>query len=827
VRVRNLDSNGNVDLDEVTVSITSTGTLTGDPVQRVISASNGYANFNTLQHTALGFGLTLTASSSGLTSVISDPFDITFETNLLISEVAAPTADSDKFVELFNMGVEPIDFGTGFGEKTYYLHNATSGNSILLTGSIPPKSYYIIGFDSSLSPDLEASSVITGDGNDAYYLSIQDSEASLIDIHGVIGETNSTNPSWDYTDERFFRNIPEFRTSNQVYDPQEWTNSSAAATPDVGDNDFVYSNDTDNWSLVGIGTAPGGSATESIFIEAGTATLSSSTTISDVVVRDGATLIIEDAITLNGDFANFTTFGNGKVTFRSTATQTAALGEFDASNRNLVGTNFEIERFIPKSNRAFRYLSSSVISNNSIRDNWQEGVNNIVQGDTDNQNPFPAFGTHITGSTDGSNGFDATETGNPSMFEWNAIAQDWNPIANTNSTNLAPGKAYALLVRGDRSSTLESNTATGPSTTLRTTGRLVVGSRGVNEVSSVVDEFNFIGNPYQAKVNMATLLSSGNSSGVSSQFVYIYDPTLGTNGAYATVDLSDNSSIPFDSEANQFLEPNQAFFVETVSSGGTPAVVFRESYKTTEVDNNTTFSIPEEQTDLSVNLFFDDLEAKPVDAVKVKFRPGANNAKDTLDATKVWNYNESVAINRNPNYMSIETRGLPTAQDSIPLYFGFPSKLAYRWEINPKHFTSAEAYLYDKYLETAIELPSDQVTTYSFTLDNSIPESTATDRFVIRFDNVTLGGDEFELDTSIVVYPNPVTSKRFGIAQRSFEGSDIDLQLFDLQGRLVMNQKINNAPNVEVMLDDTISSGVYILKLSDDSKSQSVKLIVE
>ena len=845
VEVANTDANGNFDLDNVgeTVTITSSGTLTVSPNSATFGAG-GIANFGQINHTQPGFDLELTAASGVFANIVSDLFDITATRTLLISEVVDPSDNSNgRYVELFNMDTEALDLGV----LNHYLHNETTGTSVQLLGVIPAKSYYVISFVDNATfngiygrdADFEAPGGLSSDGQDAYYLSFEETEQSVLDVYGDLTESGTTPTDWEFTDTRAYRNIPTVRESNSTYTATEWTLETSASTSDAtigfGDNDFIYSGD---WTISGLGDPEGGSFTgsnpdKSIFVESGTATLSIANTISDVVVRDGATLIIEDAITLNGDFANFTTSGNGKVTFRSTDTQTAVLGPFDGPDQQLVGTNYEIERYIPDSNRAFRYLSSSVFSTGSIRDNWQEGVNNTLLGDANNQNPNDGYGIHITGSTDGSSGFDATETGNPSMYEWGAIGQAWTPIANTNSTTLAPGKAYALLIRGSRAATLNSNTAFGPSTTLRTTGRLVVGSRGVSEVSNVSGEFNFIGNPYQAKVNMTTLLGSGNSSGVSSQYVYIYDPTLGSRGGYATVELSsgdafqEDRTTPSTSNANQFLEPNQAFFVETVTSGASPAVVFNESYKTTDVANNTTFSVPEETSNLLVNLYSDDLEAKAVDGVKVKFRPGANNAKDTLDATKVWNYNESVAINRNPNYMSIETRDLPTAQDSIPLYFGFPSKLAYRWEINPKHFTSAEAYLYDKYLETAIELPSDQVTNYSFTLDNSIPESTATDRFVIRFDNVTLGGDEFELDTSIVVYPNPVTSKRFGIAQRAFEGSDIDLQLFDLQGRLVMNQKIDNAPNVEVMLDDTISSGVYILKLSDDSKSQSLKLIVE
>ncbi|MBZ9652586.1 beta strand repeat-containing protein [Psychroflexus montanilacus] len=846
VRVANTDTNGNLDLDSVgtEVVIESTGSLDGEPITQSITSPEGYANFNTLQHSALGFGLTLSANASGFTEIVSNEFDIIFETDLLISEVAAPDTttginEDARFVELFNMSVETLDFS----ERVYYLHNATTGESIELSGTIQPKSYYIISFADAttfsgiyngVTPDLVSADVVTSDGLDAYFISVFDTEGSLIDIHGTLAETGG-KPTWEYSTGRFYRNIPTVRNSNPVYDEAgEWIKetgiSELDATPGVGDNDFVYSNDTDGWIPVGIGESPEGSSgglndDKSIFIENGTVTLLEDNLISDVVVRAGATLILDKAITLNGDFANF-----GKVIFRSTEKETAALGPFDGNNRSLVGTDFEIQRFIPENNRAFRYLSSPVITTTSINDNWQEGVNNEGTVDVDpanNINPNPGFGTHITGSENGQNGFDATLTGNPSMFRWNAVNQEWVNVPNTDSETFAAGSAYSILIRGDRSTNLNSNSAVGPSTTLRTTGRLVVGSRGVQNVATSVGGFSLVGNPYQAKVDMQTLLGSGNSSGVSSQFVYIYDPTLGSFGGYATVDFSDGTTTPSNSAANQFLDPNQAFFVETVSAAASPAIVFRESYKSTDVNNNATFSVPEDLTNLNINLFAENTNA-PIDGLKVKFRADGNNAKDTLDATKVWNYEESFAIDRNPNYMSIESRAMPTAQDSVPFYFGNATRSNYRFEIEPENFTNAKAFLYDRYLETLTELPSDVSTSVSFELDNSIPASKATDRFVIKFEEVSLSDDDFELDSSLVVYPNPVRGELIRISHnKAFSGNDVDFKIFDLQGRLVLDQEIDNAPTVEVNIGSNLSSGVYILKLSDGTASQSVKLIVE
>lgn len=845
VQVANTDSNGNIDLDNVgqVLNITSSGTLSVSPITKLFGAS-GIASFNTINHTQPGFDIKLTAASGSFTGVESSPFDILPLKTLLISEVVDPSDDPDgRYVELFNMDVEPLELSV----LNHYLHNETAGLNVQLTGTIPAKSYYVISFVDAVTfntiygrdPDFVAPANLASDGQDVYYLSFEGTEQSLVDIHGILGETGTTGTSWEYPDARYARDIPTVWESNSTYTSGEWILKDPASTTDatigIGDNDFIYDG---NWSNRGIGNSPGnfnGGANlgRSIFVENGEATLSSSNLISDVIVRANATLIVQDELTLNGDFANF-----GKVIFKSTDTKTAVLGEFDALNRKLVGTNYEIERHIPKSNRAFRYLSPSVNTSSNtnpslypkptIRDNWQEGENNT--NTSTNLNPNPGYGTHITGDKNGDNGFDATLTGNPSMFQWNTSSVSWDAIPNTDTKTFNAGEAYAILIRGDRNTTLNSNTAVGDPTTLRTTGRMFIGSKGVQNVSSTGDGFTLIGNPYQAKVNLTNLLD--NSSGVNSNFAWIYDPTLGSKGGYATVDLtngSNTSTVPGDSDATNILEPNQAFFAQTVSSPvAAPAVVFQESLKASGTGGNVAFNIPKQTTNLNVNLYYDDLQTKTVDAVRVKFRSGANNAKDTLDATKVWNYDESFAIDRNPNYMAIETRAMPTEQDSIPFYLGNFTRTAYRLEIQPEHFSGAEVLLYDRYLETTTEIPTDMTTSVSFEIDNAIPASKAPDRFVVKFGEVSLSDDDFTIDRSFTVYPNPVKGQRFSIShQQAFEGQDLDVKLFDLQGRQVFDQKIDNAPRVEVNFDKNLSSGVYILKLSDGKTSQSVKLIIE
>lgn len=76
VTVQATDINGNRDLNFTNnISITSTGVLDSSP--QISTASSGLANFGAITHTALGIGLTLTASSVGLSNITSTSFNIT------------------------------------------------------------------------------------------------------------------------------------------------------------------------------------------------------------------------------------------------------------------------------------------------------------------------------------------------------------------------------------------------------------------------------------------------------------------------------------------------------------------------------------------------------------------------------------------------------------------------------------------------------------------------------------------------------------------------------------------------------------------------------
>ncbi|MFN4198886.1 MAG: T9SS type A sorting domain-containing protein, partial [Flavobacterium sp.] len=81
----------------------------------------------------------------------------------------------------------------------------------------------------------------------------------------------------------------------------------------------------------------------------------------------------------------------------------------------------------------------------------------------------------------------------------------------------------------------------------------------------------------------------------------------------------------------------------------------------------------------------------------------------------------------------------------------------------------------------------------------------------------SLVADEFR------IYPNPARGS-FNISSPSYSG-DLQLQLFDVQGRRVMERKITGTQN-EINVNG-IPTGVYMVRLSSDSGVITKKLVIQ
>jgi hypothetical protein len=546
----------------------------------------------------------------------------------------------------------------------------------------------------------------------------------------------------------------------------------------------------------------------------GSWTLSGTSTLT---VNPGYTLSIASGSTVD--------LGGKEVVFKSDATGTGQLGVVAGT---LTGaTNVVVERHIPSGKRAFRFFSSAVTTTGSIRDNWMEGatpaVGNLYPFRTQSvYNPNPGYGTLITGAGGAANGFDASETNAASLFTFNNSTGAWAEVTSTAGT-ISAGSAYRMLVRGDRSYNLMSSTPPTPTQTiLRSRGTIGTGTMtsGVQlpALNQTSGGWSLVGNPYQSVVDMA---GSDVVKTNLTDYYYIWDPRMGTRGAYVAYNYVMNTSANVSSAVNRYVQPGQAFFVQASGTGS--AIQFTEAGKGAASNQTATFGkndgkggisgnegykieVTQQRNEvtqtggfasLSMLLYETDSLSKggtPVDAARVLFGAGYNNNVDLKDGRKFTNLDETMSVKRNTTLLSMELRALPDTGTVIPLsitqYRGTKYTLRVMWD---KMLTDStlRAYLKDKFTgkEYMIDRGGTHVdVAYTITSD---AKSSAADRFDVVFRssaNVVTAVTNYSNGDYVSVYPNPVVSLlkveyKLGIHR------ELTLKVYDMSGREVLERK--------------------------------------
>ena len=544
-------------------------------------------------------------------------------------------------------------------------------------------------------------------------------------------------------------------------------------------------------------------ATESVLVVDNQAVMTESIHIARLEIDADATLRVNDALNVENTLIN-----NGQITFKSTEDKTA---QFDTFTGTYSGNGtVEVERFIPAGRRAFRFFSSAVTSTTSIYQNLQEN------GAT----PL-GFGTHITGAGGASNGFDPTETNNPSMFVFNNLLPNqaggaaWTPINNTNVNTLIAGAPARLFVRGDRTTDLTSNESLASATTLRGRGNLHMGDFSPI-LSPLGGNFSFVGNPYQASVNSKQLSYAGD---INNSYIYVWDAQQGSLGGYVTIDMIDGDNT-VGSNANEFIQPGQAFFIRNNLSVTTPpSITFTEASKDVSEEQLSTFSTPS-YAKVNLQLFTTTSTGEQiVDAIGLRFSDDFQNEVNDADAGKMGNSGENLALVSSNQLLSIEQRKMPLLGEELQLFVNNYQAENFSFRLQLDNWESdEEIFVKDNYLDTLTTISEEEE--FHFSIDAGIAESTSAFRFSLVFGNETMSNEAFDV-ISLSLYPNP-TSNVFFISGLD---TSVEVSVYDLLGRKVLNQhQVSNQQSIDI---SQLSKGVYMVKVQENGNEVVLKLVRE
>jgi len=492
-----------------------------------------------------------------------------------------------------------------------------------------------------------------------------------------------------------------------------------------------------------------------------------------------------------------------------------------------ISGNITTEQCFP-AKRAFRFIASSVTTSTYIRDNWQEGVNNLSNTVAANQNPNPGYGTHITGSMTGANGFDATTSGNPSLFELDNINQTWVTTTNTNSTTLTAGYPYRIMIRGDRSVDVLDNETSPTDTRLRNTGTVATGNVNFSSgFSSTEGHFNFFGNPYHAIVDMTQVLGNVSTSNVNTLYYYIWDPTVGTRGSYSTIDVLTNTGT--NGDGNKFIMPMQAGFFLTADQGTTPTLAFTEANKNVNQTATSVFRPANSGNEsfLQLHIYQENLfnaGDQSSDGLKIKFQEYGDDAFTYKDAPKMFNLDENIARNINGEITSIEVRSYPEISEVLPLYISTYRTVNYVFEAQLEGLEEYDVYLKDNYLNQSTLLTNGS--TYSFQVNfNQAGDATLnSDRFELMMSANNLSVDE-DLAQVFQLFPNP-TSSILNVKWNSTE-TIASILIYDNLGRTVKEIEATENFNHQINLAE-LNTGLYVIQVNTiNGKTFTQKIVKE
>ena len=477
--------------------------------------------------------------------------------------------------------------------------------------------------------------------------------------------------------------------------------------------------------------------------------------VQDLVISNPVGVTFNGQLRVTGSVAfgnvNNSTFTTGdSLTIASTASRDACVKDITNAGvnfGNVIKGLVIVERYMP-AKRAYRFLTAPVNSTGSIKANWME--NSVNPDRWKRINPYPGYGTNITGAGDTLNGFDPTLTHNPSAFTFNNLTQAWVPLPNTKGI-MSAGNAYRIVVRGDRDIDMNTNTPSPTPTTLRAKGTLIMGdvtltkagaggTAGITPLSATPGAYNLIANPYASAINWLTT-TKNDISGT----IYAFDPIItgsAGRGGYvgfnskiydpATGNMGVNSNA--SSNVDKYIQSGQAFFVQTI--GPNPSVRFKETDK--EVKHRKVFRSGSFDAVISVQLLLPSQQtsAQAADGVKIYFSDNYTNAIGDEDSYKFTNQDENIAVMREGYTFCIEGRKPITNSDSILLKVWQLSQKNYLLKISFDNFNfNVEAYLKDNYLSTLTQLSNNGETVIPVNI-TSDAASYAPDRYKIVFETV-------------------------------------------------------------------------------------------
>ena len=448
---------------------------------------------------------------------------------------------------------------------------------------------------------------------------------------------------------------------------------------------------TINGAVTGSGSLKG-STTSSLVIGGSAGTINfdpANNNLQNLTINSGS-LTLGNALNLYGKL--FPTSGTlntgGILTLKSVSIGTAVVESVSGTINGTV----KLERYIPQGYMAFRDLSVSVSGAGSIASTWGQSLSN-----------YKTF-TYTNGV-------------------WDTLAQTVSPTKYT---------GYRELITGYQNQTTPPITRSNMNSavTLSYSGTLLTGNQNI-PLTSGIDKFTFVGNPYASQVNFDALTQSGIYGGY-----WYLDPiniTANNFENYNYYGTNIGSSNIYASNAGKYIQPGQAFFV--CSNSATPSLIFNENAKDNSGAQVGIFGAATPLNRIALGLFSN---GQNLDGAVSVFNSNFTNGISKEDGLKINNPGENITFAIGGKELCANGWNIPVETDLLPIHlFQLSQNKTYTLRIDVTQFSvnNIQAFLNDNLLNTQTPLLGDSnVVTFTTTSDTSAYSN----RYSISFQKNTL-----------------------------------------------------------------------------------------
>lgn len=397
-----------------------------------------------------------------------------------------------------------------------------------------------------------------------------------------------------------------------------------------------------------------------------------------------------------------------------------------------------------------------------------------------------------------------------SVITFNEVTKKWNKIT---SGNLIPGKGYIqTAVNGH-----------GTTGTVNFSGLLNSGNVSLQLSRTGIAQagFNLVGNPYPSYLDWSKVATA--NTNVLPTLWFRTKKTTGVGYTFTTVNVATPANpIIVTNDANttitKYIPPMQAYWVRLSENPSTTEFIVTNAMRDHNDINDNKFKAPKQEEISILRLLVSNGDNS--DETVLYFSPNASNDFDRFDSPKMLSNSPSVPeIYTLAGDEKLVINGLNEIQNDFEIPIGFATGQINNFTLKSTEMTNFEIgtkiLLIDKQ-NPAVETELSEGTVYNFSSQVTTP---TTERFSLIFRAPGATTDvKNAINNNVLAFVNQENQIMILAPEKS------NFTIYNAVG-----QKMKNGATTsdKTIINKTLKSGVYVVKVSTNGQNYSTRVIIK